>query len=74
MDADGDGMNDLQVEWLPGSAVQIKVTQPIGGTFETRGLCGNADGNPDNDFMTPQGLVTLDKDEFGDSWATKCAA
>ncbi|XP_006812578.1 BMP-binding endothelial regulator protein-like [Saccoglossus kowalevskii] len=33
------------------------------------GLLGNSDGNPDNDFIKPDGTMASDAKEFGDSWA-----
>ncbi|OXB51042.1 hypothetical protein ASZ78_013914, partial [Callipepla squamata] len=32
------------------------------------GLCGNADGNPANDFTLPDGRSTTDENTFGNSW------
>ncbi|XP_002737323.1 IgGFc-binding protein-like [Saccoglossus kowalevskii] len=32
------------------------------------GLLGNADGNPENDLIKPDGSPATDVDEFGDSW------
>ena len=32
------------------------------------GLCGNADGDPDDDFKTPDGRSAADENDFGDSW------
>ncbi|XP_006824254.1 von Willebrand factor-like [Saccoglossus kowalevskii] len=73
MDVDGDGETDLVIDWLPRAIVQIKLTQPLEGASDVQGLCGNADGNPDNDFKTPLGKLTMDKDFFADSWSTECA-
>ncbi|XP_006819208.1 kielin/chordin-like protein [Saccoglossus kowalevskii] len=33
------------------------------------GLLGNSDGNPDNDFVKPDGSITHDAEIFGNSWA-----
>ncbi|KAJ8007728.1 hypothetical protein DPEC_G00097200 [Dallia pectoralis] len=33
-----------------------------------RGLCGNYDGNSRNEYTKPDGTVTRNLDEFGDSW------
>ncbi|PIK34070.1 putative IgGFc-binding protein [Apostichopus japonicus] len=40
----------------------------------TCGLCGNFDGNSGNEFTLPDGTLTNDVDEFGDSWklGTQC--
>ncbi|KAF1494075.1 IgGFc-binding protein, partial [Megadyptes antipodes antipodes] len=32
------------------------------------GLCGNADGNPQDDFVLPNGQPTTDEIQFADSW------
>ncbi len=32
------------------------------------GLCGNFDGNANNDFMKHNGEVVTDPEDFGDSW------
>ncbi|XP_041471228.1 zonadhesin-like [Lytechinus variegatus] len=37
---------------------------------KTCGLCGNFDGNPDNDFTLPDGTVTDDVNLFGFKWST----
>ncbi len=33
-----------------------------------RGLCGNYNGNPNDDFITSQNQLTGDANVFGDSW------
>ncbi|KAG1928906.1 mucin-2-like [Pimephales promelas] len=35
------------------------------------GLCGNFDGNANNDFMKHNGEVVTDSEEFGNSWKVK---
>nr|XP_032812697.1 von Willebrand factor-like [Petromyzon marinus] len=35
----------------------------------TEGLCGSCDGNPKDDFITNNGSLVKDSDEFGYSWA-----
>ena len=32
-------------------------------------MCGNNDGNPDNEFQGPDGTVLPNVNEFGQSWA-----
>ncbi|NXL91183.1 FCGBP protein, partial [Alectura lathami] len=32
------------------------------------GLCGDADGNPDNDFLLPDGRSAADENQFATSW------
>ena len=32
------------------------------------GLCGNFDGDPDNDLLLPSGELIADGNEWGDSW------
>lgn len=34
------------------------------------GLCGDYDGNPNNDFTKPDGSQTDSSNQFGDSWKT----
>lgn len=33
-----------------------------------RGLCGNFDGNQKNEFMLPNGSLTQNLSDFGNSW------
>lgn len=49
----------------------LTVTVPgvYGGTLA--GLCGNFDGNPRNDFQTPNGQFVTDPDVFGKSWTVE---
>lgn len=34
------------------------------------GLCGDYDGNPNNDFTKPDGSQADNSDQFGNSWQT----
>lgn len=34
------------------------------------GLCGDYDGNPNNDFTKPDGSQVDSSSQFGDSWQT----
>ena len=33
------------------------------------GLCGDNDGNPDNDLKVPDGTLVTSDNEFGNKWA-----
>lgn len=35
------------------------------------GLCGDYNGKPDNDFTKPDGSVTTNVNDFGNSWKTE---
>lgn len=35
------------------------------------GLCGDYNGNPGNDFTKPDGNVTTNVNDFGNSWKTE---
>lgn len=35
------------------------------------GLCGDYDGNPNNDFTKPDGSLAGNSDQFGNSWQTE---
>ena len=36
-----------------------------------RGLCGNFDKNQKNEFMLPNGSLTQNLNDFGNSWEVK---
>ncbi|XP_051274647.1 IgGFc-binding protein-like [Dicentrarchus labrax] len=38
------------------------------GTGKTCGLCGNFNGNPDDEFRIPSGMMVTTPDEFGTAW------
>lgn len=44
------------------------VTLPSLYRSRVLGLCGNYDGNNRNEYTKPDGTVTRDLNEFGDSW------
>jgi len=54
----------VQVIW--DGYVSAEIHTP--NTGRTCGLCGDNDGQMDNDFMTRQGQLTRDVKMFGDSW------
>ncbi|XP_051901322.1 IgGFc-binding protein-like, partial [Pristis pectinata] len=50
-----------------------RVTVTVPGEYRglTRGLCGDFNGEPANDFRTPEGKPAPNADSFGRSWAVK---
>lgn len=38
---------------------------------QTCGLCGDYDGSPSNDFTKPDGAITTNVNDFGNSWQTE---
>ncbi|KAF4532963.1 hypothetical protein B566_EDAN000651, partial [Ephemera danica] len=38
---------------------------------KTKGLCGNFNGDMNDDFKTPQGVLTSNVNDFGNSWKTE---
>nr|AAC32024.1 vitellogenin [Pimpla nipponica] len=53
--------------WYDGQRVQIKASGKY--RSDIRGLCGNFDGEPDNDFTSPKDCVLLKPEEFAASYA-----
>ncbi|XP_063043702.1 zonadhesin, like [Engraulis encrasicolus] len=47
---------------------QAEVILPSTYRDLVRGLCGNYDGRSNNEYMKPDGTLTRNLDEFGDSW------
>ena len=37
---------------------------------QTCGLCGDYDGNPNDDFTKPDGSLVTNVNDFGNSWQT----
>ncbi|XP_051569103.1 IgGFc-binding protein-like [Myxocyprinus asiaticus] len=47
-----------------------KITVPSSYYDQMCGLCGDYDGNPNNDFTKPDGSQAESSDQFGNSWQT----
>ncbi|XP_072324712.1 LOW QUALITY PROTEIN: SCO-spondin [Scyliorhinus torazame] len=56
----------LYVLWDGGTRVYVQLESQHRG--RVRGLCGNFDGDTENDFTTRQGIVEATSDRFGNSW------
>ncbi|KAM9163493.1 LOW QUALITY PROTEIN: SCO-spondin-like [Pangshura tecta] len=56
----------LSVLWDGGTRVYVKLDPRYQGRVE--GLCGNFDGDTENDFTSRQGIVEPTSDLFGNSW------
>ncbi|XP_067345254.1 alpha-tectorin-like isoform X2 [Channa argus] len=56
----------LSVTYDGSSTVFVSV--PANYRGRTCGLCGNFNGNPNDDFRTPSGAIVTSLDEFGTSW------
>ncbi|XP_045921251.1 zonadhesin, like [Micropterus dolomieu] len=59
----------LQVRWDGNHYARISV--PSSYYNQTCGLCGDYDGNPDNDFTKPDGTLVGNVNNFGNSWQTE---
>ncbi|XP_035490473.2 zonadhesin, like isoform X2 [Scophthalmus maximus] len=59
----------LQVRWDGNHYAKISV--PSSYYDQMCGLCGDYDGNPDNDFTKPDGSLVANVNDFGNSWQTK---
>ncbi|XP_044040733.1 zonadhesin, like isoform X2 [Siniperca chuatsi] len=59
----------LQVRWDGNHYAQISV--PSSYYDQMCGLCGDYDGNPDNDFTKPDGTLVENVNDFGNSWQTE---
>ncbi|XP_077066438.1 mucin-5AC-like [Siphateles boraxobius] len=62
----------LNLIWDTKTSVMIQLHPKLKG--KVCGLCGNFDGNANNDFMKLNGEEVTDPEEFGNSWKvdTKC--
>ncbi|XP_073488988.1 LOW QUALITY PROTEIN: SCO-spondin-like [Aquarana catesbeiana] len=56
----------LSVLWDGGTRVYVKLDPSFRGRVS--GLCGNFDGDTENDFTSRQGIVEPTADLFGNSW------
>ncbi|XP_041672056.1 alpha-tectorin-like [Cheilinus undulatus] len=56
----------LSVTYDGWSTVTISV--PSNYSDQTCGLCGNFNGNPNDDFRTPSGMMVNTPDDFGKAW------
>lgn len=63
----GDG---LQMLWDGYTSAYIDAPAAVYGN-KTNGLCGNMDGEPENDFQTPDGSAEPSPDTFGNEWRVK---
>ncbi|XP_015254741.1 PREDICTED: zonadhesin-like [Cyprinodon variegatus] len=59
----------LRVRWDGNHYAQISV--PSSYYDQMCGLCGDYDGNPDNDFTKPDGSLVGNVNDFGNSWQTE---
>ncbi|XP_078689172.1 uncharacterized protein LOC144920716 [Branchiostoma floridae x Branchiostoma belcheri] len=65
---------DLGVEVFYDGNHYAKVVVPSNYQNQVGGLCGNFNGDPDDDFTTPDGTVAPDVNTFGTSWLTSAAS
>ncbi|KAM4705238.1 SCO-spondin-like [Rhinophrynus dorsalis] len=56
----------LSVLWDGGTRVYVKLDPAFQGRVS--GLCGNFDGDTENDFTSRQGIIEPTSDLFGNSW------
>uniref|UniRef100_A0A671TZP4 VWFD domain-containing protein n=1 Tax=Sparus aurata TaxID=8175 RepID=A0A671TZP4_SPAAU len=47
---------------------QVQISRERRHMVQTCGLCGNFNGNQNDDFQTPSGMTVSTPDEFGTSW------
>ncbi|XP_036843242.1 IgGFc-binding protein isoform X8 [Oncorhynchus mykiss] len=59
----------LKVRWDGNHYAQISV--PSSYSDKMCGLCGDYDGNPNNDFTKPDGSQVTTSKDFGNSWKTE---
>ncbi|XP_006816480.1 kielin/chordin-like protein [Saccoglossus kowalevskii] len=71
IDTDLDGYNDLLITW-GFRRVELKLTQLFDGDFPVEGLCGNADGDSENELIMPNGATAPSDSVFHSSWGTGC--
>ncbi|XP_060884474.1 alpha-tectorin-like [Labrus mixtus] len=46
----------------------VTISVPSNYSGQTCGLCGNFNGDPNDDFHTPSGMIVNTPDEFGKAW------
>jgi hypothetical protein len=51
-----------------GWASNLQISRPPSAGSKVRGLCGNFDGDPANDFVTPSGQAVQDVNTFAAAW------
>ena len=61
-------LNDLGVKVTWDGRYRVEVTVSTSWRGRLCGLCGNYNGDPDDDFMTPNNESVSDPNEFGISW------
>lgn len=61
--------NGMQMVWDGSSYAYIDA--PGSQSNRTAGLCGNFDGNPENDLTTPNGKLQQSPETFGYEWRVK---
>ncbi|XP_072568880.1 alpha-tectorin-like [Paramormyrops kingsleyae] len=58
--------NNVQVHYDGRSTLFVRLGQNLRGSV--CGMCGNFNGNPSDDKVSPDGVLLETDDEFGDSW------
>ncbi|XP_064613991.1 LOW QUALITY PROTEIN: SCO-spondin-like [Liolophura sinensis] len=63
----------VTIQWDSGTRVFVHLSKDWGNKVE--GMCGNYDGNSENDFKTKDGAIEKRPSVFGESWkvATSCS-
>ncbi|XP_072266263.1 IgGFc-binding protein-like [Pyxicephalus adspersus] len=56
----------LEVKFNGNHELFVKVNENLKGKL--CGLCGTYNGNPKDDFLTPEGLLAATSNDFGNSW------
>ncbi|XP_077065364.1 alpha-tectorin-like isoform X1 [Siphateles boraxobius] len=51
-----------------GGSWEVKIVVPADYSGVTCGICGNFNGHPEDDFLTPSGALALSVDQFGAEW------
>ena len=61
-------LNELGVKVTWDGRYRVEVTVSTSWRGRLCGLCGNFNGDPDDDFMTPNNMLASNPNEFGISW------